>query len=106
MANVKAMRDAVKAQILSQLMSKFEADGQDVGISGSAELNFPIVLEDGSEDFVVVKVVIPTGSRDGEAYDGYAMREEYELHKKAVAERKQKAAEAKAKKLAKKKKSE
>ena len=38
MANVKAMRDAVKAQILSQLMSKFEADGQDVGISGSEEL--------------------------------------------------------------------
>ena len=46
-------------------------------------------------------VKVPTGSRDGEAYDGYAMAEEYRLKVAEKAEKARKAAEAKAKKIAK-----
>ena len=45
---------------------------------------------------------IPTGANKGtEPYDGYAMAEEYEMKLKEKAEKAKRAAEAKAKKIAK-----
>jgi len=95
----KAMSEATKKNYFSQIMAMMVEAGEDVGISGSGEFNLPVVLEDGTETFIVVKVSMPTGSRDGDPYDGYAMRDEY-AQKCQEKEAKAKAsAEAKARKI-------
>lgn len=94
----KILRENVKAEYLKKLMDMM-AESEDVGLTGSNEFNFPVVDAEGNEDFVVVKLVIPTGSRDGEAYDGYGARTDYTIKTKKKAEKAAKAAEAKAKKI-------
>lgn len=95
----KALRDAVKAQYMEKLMSML-AEQEDVGITASNEFNFPVVDAEGNEDFIVVKLVIPTGTREGDPYDGYGARNDYEINQKEKKEKAAKAAEAKAKKIA------
>jgi hypothetical protein len=60
-----------------------------------------VVDTDGNEKWIVLTVKVPTGSRDGDAYDGYAMAEDYRMRQadKAAkaAERERKTAERKAK---------
>jgi len=98
MANVKTMREKARNAYMAKLMDMLVEMGEDVGMSASNEFNFPIVHEDGSEDFIVIKVSVPTGSRDGEVYDGYSLRDEYSAK---VLEKAKKAREAEAKKAAK-----
>ena len=81
------------ADVLRYLIEK----GEDAGRIKDGEFNFPIVNADGKEGWLVVKFVVPRGSRDGEEYDGYADREAYEI---TLKKRKEKA-EEKAKKIAK-----
>lgn len=94
----KVLREQVKAQYMAQLMELLGAQ-EDVGITASNEFNFPVTDAEGNEDFVVVKLVIPTGSREGEEYDGYGARNDYSMKMKEKAEKAVKAAEAKAKKM-------
>ena len=74
---------------------------------GSNEIALPVVDEDGNEKWLVLTFKVPTGSRDGDAYDGYSMAEDYQMkqaEKKAKAEAKVKeTAKNKAKAEAKKK---
>lgn len=100
MATIKAMREAKRNEVIKQLMDYLAKTDEDVGLSASNEFNFPIVLEDGTEDFIVVKVSVPTGSRDGEAYDGYGARQDYTIKCADKEAKAAKAAEAKAKKIA------
>lgn len=95
MATMKQMKDETRAMYVEKLMSLMIAEGEDVARTGAGEFNMPVVLEDGTETWVVVKVSLPSGARDGEPYDGYDMRDEYELKQ---AEKADKAAEAARKK--------
>lgn len=97
---IKSMRESKRIEITKQLCALLEGAGEDVGFTASNEINFPIVLEDGTEDFIVVRVSIPTGSRDGDIYDGYGAREDYTMKCEAKALKAAKAAELKAKKIA------
>lgn len=94
----KALREMVKSQYMEMLV-KMLAEQEDVGITGSNEFNFPVVDSEGNEDFVVVKITIPTGSRDGEPYDGYGARNDWDIHLKEKAEKEAKSAADKAKKI-------
>lgn len=94
----KALREMVKSQYMEMLV-KMLSEQEDVGITGSNEFNFPVVDSEGNEDFVVIKVTIPTGSRDGEPYDGYGARNDWEIHLKEKAEKDAKSAADKAKKI-------
>ena len=94
----KALREKVKSQYMEMLV-KMLSEQEDVGITGSNEFNFPVVDSEGNEDFVVVKVTIPTGSRDGEPYDGYGARNDWDIHLKEKAEKDAKSAADKAKKI-------
>lgn len=95
----KTLREQVKVQYMAKLVEML-SEQEDIGITGTNEFNFPVVDAEGNEDFIVVKLVIPTGSRDGEAYDGYGARNDYELHLKEKSAKAEKAAEAKARKIA------
>ena len=45
----------------------------------------PAVDENDNEYYVALTVAIPTGGRDGEKFDGYAVAQDYKLHKEEVA---------------------
>lgn len=94
----KSLRENVKAQYMEKLV-KLLAEQEDIGITGTNEFNFPVVDSEGNEDFIVVKISIPTGSRDGDPYDGYGARTDWEIKVKDKAEKAAKAAEAKARKI-------
>lgn len=100
--NVREMDNALKVEYLEQVRAMFTEAGEDVQRVGNNEIAFPIVDAAGNEKWMVVKFTIPTGSRDGDAYDGYAMAEDYQMKLRAKEDKKKeqarKSAERKAKK--------
>ena len=101
-SNIKVLREAVKAEWMADLMAHIEGKDFEVLQTASNEFAVPVVDSEGGEHYVVITVKIPTGSRDGDAYDGYAAAEDYRMRQTAkaekAAEKERKAAERKAKK--------
>ena len=67
----------------------------------SNEIALPCVDAEGNDSYVVITVKVPTGSRDGDPYDGYGEAESYALACKQKAERAEADAKKKAAKIAK-----
>lgn len=68
----------------------------------SNEIAIPVLDAERNDKFLVLTLKVPTGSRDdGEAYDGYALAEQYAESVAAKAEKAKAEAEKKAKKIAK-----
>lgn len=95
----KAIMEKVRARYLTQVSEFLVQNGEEVMQIGTNEICIPIV-EDGEEGFLTFTFKVPTGSRDGEPFDGYSMKEDFEIKMKNKAEQAQKSAEAKAKKIA------
>lgn len=112
MANLtrKQLDEEIKVRFLEGVSEHLENVGEEVLRVGSNELALPVVDADGNERWLVVTFKVPTGSRDGDAYDGYSMAEDYQmkLAEKAAkrAEKDAKAAKDKAKREAKAKSEE
>jgi len=100
-----------KAQLETALRNKFldfisETIAQemetDVLKVSASEITIPCLDEEGNEKWVLIKVSIPRGTRNGaggyDPYDGYAVAEDYALD---CEEKAQKKADAEAKKQAK-----
>jgi hypothetical protein len=85
--------------VTEQVQTSFDTDVLPVSAS---ELAIPCLDEEGNEKFVLIKVSIPRGTRNGEGgydpYDGYAVAEDYAQD---CVEKAQKKADAEAKKQAK-----
>jgi hypothetical protein len=101
-SNIKQLCDDLRTQWFDTFKNFLEGQGEEVLQTASNELAIPVVDAEGGEHFIVVTVKVPTGSRDGDAYDGYAVAEDYAMkcaERKAKAEEKaRKEAERKAKK--------
>ena len=95
-----------KAQLETALRNKFlsfvsdtisqEMETDVLPVSAS-ELAIPCLDEEGNEKFVLIKVSIPRGTRNGngyDPYDGYAAAEDYAIDREEKAAKKE-AAEAK-----------
>ena len=97
---IKTLNDEVRA-LWVQRVSECLSTEDEVLVVGANELAIPVVDSEGNEKWVVLTIKVPTGSRDGDAYDGYAMAEDYQLkmaNKAAkAAEKERKAAADKAK---------
>ena len=97
---MKSLNDELRA-LWVQRVSDCLSQEDEVLVVGANELAVPVVDADGNEKGIVLTVKVPTGSRDGDAYDGYAMAEDYQLKlaNKATkaAEKEHKAAADKAK---------
>lgn len=100
MATKKSLRDSLRNRYLSLVSELFTAKGEEVLVTGSNEIALPCVDDEGNDEFVVITIKVPTGSRDGEAYDGYSMAQDFQMKSEAKAEKAKAAAEAKAKKIA------
>ena len=105
----KQLDEEIKVRFLEGVSEHLENAGEEVLRVGSNELALPVVDADGNERWLVVIFKVPTGSRDGDPYDGYAMKEDYDMNqaKKAAKaakaeENAKKAAKDKAKREAKK----
>ena len=100
----KSLHNALRAKYIERV-SEFLADaGEEVLITGSNEIALPCVDSEGNDEFVVITFKVPTGSRDGDAYDGYSMAEDFKMKTAEKAEKAKIAAEKKAKKIARDKK--
>lgn len=73
----KVYREKVRAAYMEKVSKFLESSGEEVLLVGSNEFAIPVVRKDGEEDYVVLTFKMPTGSRDGDGYDGYAMRDDY-----------------------------
>ena len=93
----KVLNEEIKARFLEGVSEHLADCGEEVLRVGSNEIALPVVDEEGNEKWLVLTFKVPTGSRDGDAYDGYSMAEDYEMKQ---AEKKAKAKES-AKKLTK-----
>ena len=96
----KATNEALRAQYVELLTKLLSEGGEEVLRVKSNELAIPCVDKDGEDNYVVITIKVPTGSRDGEPYDGYGEAESYAMSVKQKAERDAEKAEAKAKKIA------
>ena len=94
-----ALRTEFLAFITDKVKGAYETDVLPVSAS---ELAIPCLDADGNEKFVLIKVSIPRGTRNGQGgydpYDGYAVAEDYALD---LAEKADKREAAEAKKQAK-----
>lgn len=99
MATKKVLDNSLREKYLEIIFGALSTAGEEVLRVGSNEVALPCVDAEGNEKFVVLTVKVPTGSRDGDLYDGYSMAEGYELKLKEKEEKAAKAAEQKAKKM-------
>lgn len=97
---MKKTNDALRNQYLNLITELLAGADEEVLRVKSNEIAIPCVDADGEDSFVVITVKVPTGSRDGDPYDGYGEAESYEMNCKAKAEKAKVDAEKKAKKIA------
>ena len=97
----KVLNDKLRERYLSIVGDALTAKDEEVLRVGSNELALPCLDDEGNEKFIVVTIKVPTGSRDGDAYDGYSMAEDWSIKCKNKAETAKKKAEEEAKKIAK-----
>jgi hypothetical protein len=93
----KQLDEEIKVRFLEGVTEHLSNVGEEVLRVGSNEIALPVVDTEGEERWLVLTFKVPTGSRDGEAYDGYSMKQDYEMKLQEKAEK----AEEKAKKAAK-----
>ena len=97
--NKKQYREAVRAKYMGMVGAFLFSRNEEVLQVGSNEFAIPVVRDDSEEDYIVLTFKMPTGSRDGDGYDGYAMAEDYQFKLAEKAKKAEAAAEAKAKKI-------
>ena len=83
----KVLNDEIKVRFLDGIAEHLSNVGEEVLRVGSNEIAIPVVDEDGNEKWLVLTFKVPTGSRDGDAYDGYSMAEDYQMKQVEKAEK-------------------
>lgn len=96
----KMANDKLRENYVANLIEMLKAAGEDVLRVGTNELAIPVVDCEGEDNYVVFKVQVPVGSRDGDAYDAYGLAQEYEMKQAEKKEKAERAARDKAAKIA------
>ena len=98
----KQLHEGIRNKYLEAITKwLIEVQGEEVLRTKSNEIAIPCLDEDGNEEFLVLVFKVPTGSRDGDAYDGYSMAEDYAMKVQKKAEKAEKDKAEKEKKIAK-----
>lgn len=96
----KQLHESLRSSFMNKVIQLFTDSGEEVLRTGSQEIAIPCVDEEGNDEYIVITFKVPTGSRDGEAYDGYSMAEDYAMKERDKAEKAAKAKIEKEKKIA------
>lgn len=75
----KQLDEEIKVRFLEGVSEHLTNVGEEVLRVGSNELALPVVDSEGEERWLVLTFKVPTGTREGDAYDGYSMKEDYEM---------------------------
>lgn len=94
----KILHEGIRNRYLAKLVEYLTAEGEEVLRTGANEIAMPCVDEEGNDEYIVLTFKVPTGTRDGEPYDGHDEAAAYADH---IAEKAAKTAKAKAEKAAK-----
>ena len=97
----KQLHENLRKFYIEKVSDFLTENGEEVLRTNSNEIAIPCVDEENNEEFLVLTFKVPTGSREGDAYDGYSMAQDYEMTVKKRAEKAKEIAEKKAKKIAK-----
>ena len=97
----KVLNEEIKVRFLDGVAEHLTQVGEEVLRTGSNEIALPVLDDEGNEKWLVLAFKVPTGSRDGDAYDGYAMAEDYKMKLAEKAEKEKAKAEKAAKDKAK-----
>lgn len=101
----KHSRELLKQDYLVKVVNFFESLDEEVLQIKSNEIAFPVVDNDGNEDFIKITISIPTGSNKGtEPFDAYSLAEEFQMKQKQKEEKKRESEEKKKIKIEKDKK--
>ena len=99
----KVLNEDIKVRFLDGVAEHLTQVGEEVLRVGSNEIALPVLDSEDNEKWLVLTFKVPTGTRQGEAYDGYEMAEDYKmkLENKAIKEQQkaEKAAKAMKEKL-------
>ena len=95
----KQLDEEIKVRFLKDVTEHLSNVGEEVLRVGSNEIALPVVDAEGEERWLVLTFKVPTGSRDGEEYDGYSMKEDYEMKLVKKAAKAEEAAKKKAGKI-------
>lgn len=101
MASNKVLNDTLRTAYLRKAKEAFEQLGEEVLVTGSGEIAIPCLDAEGNEKWVQIVVKVPSGSRDGEPFDGYSLEEDYRMKQAEKEEKAKEAAKKKAEKMAK-----
>ena len=94
----KKIQAMARAQAMEIVRKAFTEAGYEVLQVGSGSFAIPFVIE-GEEGYYKIPIQIPKGSRDGEAFDGYAEAENYKMESEEKAKKKADSAAKKAAKI-------
>lgn len=83
-------KNSLRKEALNRIMDLLREAGEDVLQTKNNKFMFPSVTEDGEELYFEVTVSIPSGSRDGDQYNGYDEAENFRIESEAKAEEKAK----------------
>lgn len=96
----KKLNDALREEYLDKIIEMLGDWEDEILRVGTNEIAIPCVDAEKNEKFIQVVVKVPTGSRDGEPYDGYALAEDYQMKLKIKEEKRKEKELAKEKKKA------
>lgn len=97
----KELDEGIRNEWLAKLKTWLDSLDVDNMQVKSNEIAIPVLDAERNDKFLVLILKVPTGSReDGEAYDGYALAEQYAKSVAAKAEKAKADAEKKARKIA------
>ena len=100
MITKKVANDNMRQKYIDLIKKNLIDNGEEVLVTNSNEIALPCVNENGDDEFLKITFIIPSGSRDGDAYDGYNEAKSYEIkiqEKKEKEEKKKKEKEEKKK---------
>ena len=100
----KSLHESLRKSYMDKITTFLADQGEEVLVTGSNEIALPCVDSEGNDEFIVLTFKVPTGSRDGDPYDGYSIAEDFKMKSAEKAEKAKIAAEKKAKKIAQNKK--
>lgn len=100
MATSRTILDnGIREKYMGTIKEFLEGLGEEVLVVGSNKFSLPCVDAENNEKFIVLTFTVPTGTRDGEPYNGYDEAKDYAAHIKAKEEKTKAAAEKKARKI-------
>lgn len=100
MATTKQLHEELRNKFLEKITKLLADEGEEILATGSNEIAIPTLDSENNDEYIVITVKVPTGSRDGDAYDGYAMADEYRRRVAVAKEREEKAKAEKERKIA------